>query len=481
MALRPASGILSSTHMSVTVSQRQVFVSENAVARTLQHEQSQTTKRTSSFDWGMRAMRPNILYLHSHDTGRLLEPYGYPIPTPNLLRLAGEGVLFRKAFCESPTGSPSRAALLTGQSAHATGVLGAVHRGFALKNTNRHIIHTLRHHGYYSALAGIQNIAVNPETTGYDAILGGKRDAERAIGFLRDGPKQPFFLSVGFQLTGRTFPEPDPCDDFRYTAPLPNLPDTPETRNDMACLHASVRMLDQRMGAIINALDGSGVAKNTLVICTTDHGADFPQMKCDLSDFGTGVMLIMRGPGGFSGGWVCDAIVSQIDLFPTLCDLLKIDAPDWLEGRSMMPVINGDTDEVNEEIHGEVSFHAAYEPQRSVRTKRWKYIRQFDDRDRPVLVNCGDGPSKSLLMEHGWADQRTEYERLHDLILDPLEQSNLAGKLSKRIVLEEMRHRLERWMKRTNDPLLNGPLEPPDRTLLNEPSARSARQPARKR
>ena len=102
--------------------------------------------------------KPNILYIHSHDTGRYLQPYGHAIPTPNLQRLAERGVLFRRAYCAAPTCSPSRAALLTGQSPHSAGMLGLANRGFRLRDFNQHIIHTLKPSGYNSALAGIQHL-----------------------------------------------------------------------------------------------------------------------------------------------------------------------------------------------------------------------------------------------------------------------------------------------------------------------------------
>ena len=88
--------------------------------------------------------KPNILYIHSHDSGRYLQPYGYDIPTPNLQRLAEQGVLFRRAYCAAPTCSPSRAALLTGQSPHNAGMLGLANRHFILSDFRQHIIHTLR-------------------------------------------------------------------------------------------------------------------------------------------------------------------------------------------------------------------------------------------------------------------------------------------------------------------------------------------------
>src|SRR6266849_5087901 len=93
---------------------------------------------------------PNILYIHSHDSGRYLQPYGYAVPTPNLRRLAGEGVLFRRAFSAAPTCSPSRAALLTGQCPHQNGMLGLAHRGFSMNDYGKHILHTLRAANYRS-------------------------------------------------------------------------------------------------------------------------------------------------------------------------------------------------------------------------------------------------------------------------------------------------------------------------------------------
>ena len=113
---------------------------------------------------------PNILYIHSHDTGRYVQPYGHAIPTPNIQRLAEQGVLFRKAFCVAPTCSPSRAGLLTGQYAHCTGMLGLAHRGFSLNDYNQHIIHTLRKAGYYSVLIGEEHLSKDPKASGYDLV-----------------------------------------------------------------------------------------------------------------------------------------------------------------------------------------------------------------------------------------------------------------------------------------------------------------------
>lgn len=424
--------------------------------------------------------RPNILYLHSHDTGRTIQPYGHAIPTPHLQRLAEQGVLFRRAFCAAPTCSPSRAALLTGQCPHSSGMLGLAHRGFRLNDTRQHLLHTLRGAGYTSTLIGVQHVAKDAGQIGYDRVVDTPSHhaadvATAAAEFLHAAPRQPFFLDVGFDETHREFPEPP--EDGRHTLPPPPLPDTPATRRDMAAFRVSAQALDGGIGAVLHALDAAGLAEDTLVIYTTDHGPAFPAMKCNLTDHGIGVALIVRGPGGFRGGRPCDALVSHIDVFPTLCDLLDLDCPAWLQGKSVLPVIRGAVAEVNDAVFAEVTYHAAYEPQRGVRTQRYKYIRRFGDRTTPVLPNCDDSPSKDVWLSHGWRTRPVPTEQLYDLIFDPHETANLAADPAHGDVLAEMQDRLQRWMEATADPLLRGAVPPPPGVQINDPDGLSPREP----
>ena len=128
--------------------------------------------------------------------------------------------------------------------------------------------------------------------------------------------------------------------DALYSLPPANLPDTPETRRDMASFKASARSLDQGVGAVLNALDEHDLADDTLVVLTTDHGLAFPGAKATLTDRGIGVLLIIRGPGGFHGGRVSDALVSQVDLYPTLCELAGDRAARrGVQGRSLLPLV----------------------------------------------------------------------------------------------------------------------------------------------
>jgi len=133
-----------------------------------------------------------------------------------------------------------------------------------------------------------------------------------------------------------------------------------------------------------------------------------------------------------------------------------------------MPLVRGEVDRLHEATFAETNYHAAYEPQRSVRTERWKYIRRFDDYPQRVLANCDDSESKDVLVAAGWGERIVPRERLYDLILDPAEGDNLVEDASCTGVLGEMRERLEEWMRETDDPLLEGPIPPPLGAVVNE-------------
>ncbi|MGB3329685.1 MAG: sulfatase [Thermomicrobiales bacterium] len=424
----------------------------------------------------------NVLYIHSHDTGRAVQPFGAPVAMPAYQRLAEDGVLFRRAFSAAPTCSPSRAALLTGQSPHSAGMMGLAHRGFGLHDPRQHLASVLRANGFRTALFGMQHVTRDdPAGLGYDVVAAqddrsAANVAPLAAAFLAergdDAEGQPFFLDVGFEECHRPFLPANPGAD-RFVAPPAVIPDLPQTRSDMADFEASARALDRGVGIVLEALDAAGLADDTLVICTTDHGLAFPDMKCTLTDLGTGVLLILRGPGAFAGGRVVDALAAQIDLFPTLCEALAIAPPTWLQGTSLLPLLRGEAESVHDAVFGEVTYHAAYDPQRTVRTDRWRYIRRFDGRTKPVLPNVDDSPSKTVLMDAGWGERAIAPEALYDCLLDPMQRVNVIQRPDLGAVVEEMRGRLDRWMHETADPLLSGPVPFPPGGVANDPDGLS--------
>jgi N-sulfoglucosamine sulfohydrolase len=418
---------------------------------------------------------PNVLYIHSHDTGRYVQPYGYPVPTPNIQHLADQGVLFRQAFSAAPVCSGSRASLLTGQCTHATGMLGLAHRGYRLTHPERLITRVLDSAGYWTGLIGEQHVSADSSELGYDQVVDVDstkvHDVAPAAAKLiaqRAGAAEPFFISVGFFETHREYFEPSSVRDALYSRPPENIVDTAMTRRDMASFKASARSLDQGVGTVLNALEENDLVVNTLVIMTTDHGLAFPDAKATMYDRGIGVMLLLRGPGGFERGRVFDSMVTHLDIFPTICDVAGIEPSAWLEGASLLPLVGGEVTELHQEIFAELTYHAAYEPQRAVRTTRYKYVKRYDE-SHPgrVLANVDDSPSKDVMLGAGWAEIDPPQESLYDLWLDPIEGTNRIDDPGLAGVLTDLKWRLREWMIRTEDPLLDGPVPPGEGTFSN--------------
>ena len=426
----------------------------------------------------------NVLYIHTHDSGRVLSPYGYKVPTPEMEKFAGEAAVFRNAYCAGPTCSPSRAAMLTGTYPHQTGMLGLAQRGFSM-DCSRHLVQFLGGNGYDTALCGIQHeagwyldrgqatsaIGYGEDLTrgheGYrqeDLVDWDKENALEVCRWLRNRDREsgrPFFLSYGMYSTHRRFPDrPDP--DIRADLALPPypIPDTRETREDFAGYLASVKSADTCFGQVIRCLKAEGFWDNTIVLFTTDHGLASPFSKCTLFDSGIGVALMLHVPGDPAGGRVIDSLVSHVDVFPTLCDLLGLTKPDYLEGVSMVPLLTGETDTVREHIFAEINFHTSYEPARCVRTGRYKYIRYYDTSYLKInRSNIDESLTKDYFMDHGLDEQKKDEEALYDLVYDPGERRNLAEKPEYEEVLLDMRSRLEDWQEKTDDAVRTGLME----------------------
>lgn len=109
----------------------------------------------------------NFIYIHTHDSGREMEPYGAGAHNPSLMKLAEESIMFRNAHCVAPTCSPSRAAMLTGMTAHNSGMYGLAHRGFSLNDYSQHLVQYLGRNGFYTALIGVQHEAKDLNVIGY--------------------------------------------------------------------------------------------------------------------------------------------------------------------------------------------------------------------------------------------------------------------------------------------------------------------------
>ncbi len=430
-------------------------------------------------------MSPSVIYLNCHDAGRWIQPHGAPVPTPHLQRFAEESVFFRNAHTVAPTCSPSRAGLLTGRYPHQAGMLGLAHRGFGLVDPSEHLARRLSRLGYETALSGEQHVAskrpVGSEEQFHDHRLTPAADlrgldhaardrlyAKRAAKFIEQhaGGDRPFYLECGFFFPHRPFPETSVDETTGDIAPPAYLPDTPRTRADMSAYATAMRSADACFGIVIDALRRTGLDRRAIIVVTTDHGPAFPWAKCNLNDEGTGVMLMMRLPQ-ITAPRVVDAMVTHLDILPTINEALGQPEEPGLEGRSLLPLLREETAAVHEEIFAEVTFHAAYEPMRSVRTDRYRYIRRFmGDWLRPVLPNIDDGPSRRELHEAGLGEQPLPAESLHDLERDPFGAVNLAEAPEHAALLADLRGRLNLWMVRTRDPLLSGEVRVPSGAVI---------------
>jgi N-sulfoglucosamine sulfohydrolase len=455
-----------------------------------------------------RSWRPNILYLHSHDTGRFIQPYGHPLRTPALQRFAEQGILFRNAHCISPSCSASRACLLTGAYPHVNGMVGLAHRGSRLREPSMHLASFLRSRGYDTTLVGIQHEANDPRDLGYNTVAdiafppGSTPEdqdfarADHAANLIRNSPPglRPFFLSCGFFTTHRASPpgpvrfdtdglapqwhhtSHTPQGDPKHTLPPSWLPDSHDVRSDFADFGRAVGRLDNLMGTVLAALNDSPRRGTTLVIVTTDHGIAFPNAKSNLTDAGTGVMLMLRAPG-LPSGLVLDSLVTHLDIFPTLCQYAEIAPPGWLAGSSLLPLLNGQP-EVHDAVFSHLNYHAAYEPARSVRTHRHRYTRHFRPLAHPVLPNCDDSASKRHLIRSSWSSRPQLPESLHDLTFDPTETSDLSTDPAHADILNSLRTRLDQHMRDQSDPLLLGHVPAPPNLLVNPATAISPFEPS---
>lgn len=435
-------------------------------------------------------MLPHILHLHAHDAGRWIQPYGFPVSTPNLQTFAEDAVVFRHAFAVSPTCGPARTALMTGQYPHECGMFGLPGPdGWQMADPSRHLVHTLNSAGYLTALAGCQHECDGRDLTplGYQRLLNDESRAlrgwfyaetvDRVETFLAENhDAQPFFLSVGIDEPHRNnLARPDTgvnADntlfsktrhydaarlDARFVAPPPWLPDLPEIRRDFASYREGVRIMDDYMGRVLRALEHRGIAESTLVIVTTDHGIEFPGGKKTLSDQGLGVMLMLRGPGGFGGGRVSDELVSHLDVYPTILQAIGAPRLPWLHGRPLQDCLAEPVDRPTTALFAEQTYHGSLEALRSVRTARHKLVLRHD----PIGPRMRqDGPSAQVLADHGYYDRPLGRVQLFDLYLDPMEACNRADDAAYANVRRDLAARLDAWMTETGDCFPSGRFPP---------------------
>jgi N-sulfoglucosamine sulfohydrolase len=415
----------------------------------------------------------NLVMIDCHDLGRHLGCYGWSgVPSPNLDRIATEGVRFANSFCTAPQCSPSRAALYTGRYAHANGMFGLAHAPFNWRmNTDEvHLAGHLQNAGYFTAQIGVQHVTQwsteSIRQLGFDHVE--IRDdapdiARQVTAFLEGVGQQPFFLNIGFTEPHRDmdggFGQADPDDSLGISLP-PYIPDTPQARSEFAQLQGVIGLMDAAVGVIWEALQANDLLSDTWVIFTTDHGIAMPRAKTTMYDPGIETALLMYAePFGLTDGLVFDEMISNVDIVPTILDGLGITPPDTLHGRSFWGLLTGKDYPPNTHIFVEKTFHTAYEPQRAVRTDRYKLIWNAEVDIINVAADIQHSPIYPQMIDE-LTLERPPFE-LYDLHIDPVERQNLIGQAAYADIERDLRERLLGWMQSTNDPLFNGPIASP--------------------
>ena len=418
--------------------------------------------------------RPNIVVFLTDDQSKLdAQPYGAKdLRTPNMQRLADVGICFDRAFVASPSCAPSRAALLTGLSPARNG---------AEANHTKPRAEIKKWPAYFQEL-GYEVVAFGKVSHyrytidyGFDHFEHDTFHDHEAIPAAaawlrarkRDGAK-PLVFMVGSNWPHVPWPEAKSgFDPAKLRLPAGSI-DTPATREWRAKYAAAVLKADDDMGVVLDAVREC-LPRETIILFSADHGAQWPFGKWNLYESGVGVPLIVSWPGVIKPGSRSAAMVSWIDFLPTLVEAAGGTAPAGIDGRSFLPVLRGQSTGHRDRIfttHANDGRFNVY-PSRAVRDERWKYIRNlhpefaFTTHIDLVAGNLGQRAFFSTWEKAAQSDpaaaailQRYHArpgEELYDLSVDPDEQRNLAAEPQQAATLARLRGELDGWMKAQGD------------------------------
>jgi len=420
---------------------------------------------------GSKAPAPNVVWITAEDMCPELGCYGNRlVTTPNIDRLAAQGVRFSHAFATAPVCSAVRSATITGM--YQTSIGAHNHRshrddGYTLPHGIKLVTDYFREAGYFTALAkgeiapGAGTNAKTDFNFQAEKPFDGSDWNQRQAG-------QPFFIHINFQEAhrgpawDRARKRPNLVDPARVELP-PYYADHPVVRDDWANYLDSINLLDEKVGAVLQRLEDEGLVENTIVFFFADHGRCLFRGKQFCYDGGLHIPLIVRWPGQLKAGSVNGQLVNNIDITATALQLAGITPPEHMEGR----VILGKKAAKEREyvVSARDRCDETVDRIRSVRTRRYKYIRNFyperpysqlnrykESRYAPLPLMRQlhkDGkltPAQALF----FAPTRPK-EELYDLQNDPHEVHNLADSPERQKILKRLRGYLERWIEETGD------------------------------
>jgi N-sulfoglucosamine sulfohydrolase len=437
-----------------------------------------------------RAETRNVLLIVADDQGRDLGIYGNPVlRTPNLDALAARGTLFTNAFATVSSCSPSRSVIYTGLYSHSNGMYGLAHdvHNQHLLPSVRTLPQYLKAAGYRTGLVGKKHIL--PESAlPFDEELAPERPGNRDVAFMAGEARKfiarsagkPFLLIVGYsdphrapQNFGNTRVWPSVAratyDPAKVVIPA-HLPDLPEVRRDLAQYYESVSRLDSGVGLLLDVLRQTKHEGDTLVIYLSDNGRAFPGAKTTLYDEGIHLPLIVASPTQSKRSVRNNAMVSWVDIAPTILDWAGVPAPkeQQLAGRTILPILEQTDPSGWDRVFASHGFHEIqqYYPMRALRTREYKYILNIaaplefpiagDIASSPTWQAVAAQPGVGLGARTVQAFLHRPVEELYDLRKDPSEVRNLADDPAHREVLERMRKEMARFRAETHDPWLPG-------------------------
>lgn len=444
-----------------------------------------TTGKTVSSD-----ERPNIILIIADDMAwEDCGAYGHPgIQTPNIDRLAREGMRFDRAFLTISSCSPSRASIITGTYPHQT---DAEQLHWPVPADRMTFVEQLRAGGYWTALAGKYHLGnalkdrfdflAPVGTSGF--VMGADQDQAEPSVSKEDGSgcenwlatfkqrplDQPFFLWLAAVDPHRPYDDrvietPHEQEDVRIP---PYLPDNDTVRTDFVMYYNEIHRMDQYIGELMAALETAGLKENTLILFISDNGRPFPRDKTTLYDGGIKTPWIVRWPKRIAAGATSGSLVSAVDIAPTFLSLAQLPVPDHFVGKDFSPILSDPNTVSRDYIYAEDHWHDFEDYTRAVRDNRYKYIRNFypelpntppaDALRSPTFASMLDLRSQGQLNEAQMACFVTPRpaEELYDTRNDPYELENLAGNPEYAQVLERLRDQMQEVRENTRDTLPN--------------------------
>lgn len=447
------------------------------------------------------AERPNILLFTADDlhAGSLGVYGGKPKDlTPNLDAFAAESMKFNRAHVNAAICAPCRAIIATGRYSHRSGAMGFM----PAREDVPDIVNTLQAAGYHAGILGKVPHSTPKKSMNWDYAfdqkdLGNGRNPqiyyERAKTFLKEckDADKPFYFMVNSHDPHRPYCNPEKLTKGAampskvYTAEdvdVPGfLPDLPGVRAELATYMNSTRRLDDTFGSVMQALEESGEADNTLVLFITDNGIAVPFAKCNAWFHSTRSPLLVRWPGRIQPGSVDDQnFVSVVDFFPTFLDVTKAAGPEGLDGRSFLPLLQGEKQEGREYVFTQIDSKAggAAVPMRCVQNENFGYIYNPFSNGEYWYRNNNEGKTMAAMNEAAKTDPAIQArvdlfryrvpEEFYDLKKDPDCLHNLIENPEYADQIKELQKQLVAHMKATEDPMLAAFANRDDRAKVDE-------------